>query len=102
MVCQGDPRCNWRGWCAYTPVPYPDPADRALNIGFGYTFGSLSGGKESELAHAFGVIFSSARKFRVITILQVWFPILRRTVRTFSQYGDAMLIVVVFSNNTLN
>ncbi|THH28022.1 hypothetical protein EUX98_g6156, partial [Antrodiella citrinella] len=46
--------------------------------GFGYAFNSLSGGKESELAHAFGVMFSTARKFRVITILQVWFPILRK------------------------
>ena len=49
--------------------------------GFGYAFDSLSGGKESELAQAFGVIFSTARKFRVMTILQVWFPVLRRFVR---------------------
>jgi hypothetical protein len=35
---------------------------------------------ENELARAFGIIFSTARKFRAITILQVWFPFLRRFV----------------------
>ncbi|KAH8818978.1 cytochrome P450 [Flagelloscypha sp. PMI_526] len=58
--------------------------------GFGYNFDSLphpeeldasgkrEGKKDSELAKAFSVIFSSARKFRAMTILQVWFPFLRR------------------------
>ncbi|KZT67097.1 cytochrome P450 [Daedalea quercina L-15889] len=54
--------------------------------GFGYRFSSLASTvkddekveKENELARAFGVIFSSARKFRVMTILQAWFPALRR------------------------
>ncbi|KAM5533414.1 hypothetical protein V8D89_012964 [Ganoderma adspersum] len=51
--------------------------------GFGYPFHSLEAAaerrdEESELARAFGVIFSTARKFRVMTILQVWFPVLRR------------------------
>ncbi|KAJ7134340.1 cytochrome P450 [Mycena epipterygia] len=45
--------------------------------GFGYHFNSLTD-DHNELAHAFGVIFSTARKFRVMTILQVWFPFLRR------------------------
>ncbi|KAJ7081387.1 cytochrome P450 [Mycena belliarum] len=45
--------------------------------GFGYHFNSLTGASD-ELAHAFGVIFSTARRFRVMTILQVWFPFLRR------------------------
>ncbi|KAJ7695716.1 cytochrome P450 [Mycena rosella] len=45
--------------------------------GFGYHFNSLTD-DNNELAHAFGVIFSTARKFRVMTILQVWFPFLRR------------------------
>ncbi|KAJ6620746.1 cytochrome P450 [Mycena sp. CBHHK59/15] len=45
--------------------------------GFGYHFNSLTDGN-NELARAFGVIFSTARKFRVMTILQVWFPFLRR------------------------
>ncbi|KAJ7175393.1 cytochrome P450 [Mycena filopes] len=45
--------------------------------GFGYHFNSLAD-DENELAQAFGVIFSTARKFRVMTILQVWFPFLRR------------------------
>ena len=53
--------------------------------GFGYTFNSLEAAaerrdSESELAQAFGVIFGTARKFRVMTILQVWFPVLRRFV----------------------
>ncbi|KAF8208593.1 cytochrome P450 [Mycena galopus ATCC 62051] len=45
--------------------------------GFGYRFNSLTD-DNNELAQAFGVIFSTARKFRVMTILQVWFPFLRR------------------------
>ncbi|KDR82630.1 hypothetical protein GALMADRAFT_220617 [Galerina marginata CBS 339.88] len=45
--------------------------------GFGYAFNALTD-DSNELARAFGVIFSTARKFRVMTILQVWFPILRR------------------------
>ncbi|KAJ3559311.1 hypothetical protein NM688_g418 [Phlebia brevispora] len=54
--------------------------------GFGYTFNSLTSAaaghaEESELATAFAIIFDSARKFRVMTILQVWFPILRRLRR---------------------
>ncbi len=54
--------------------------------GFGYVFNSLNSlhdptVEQNELARAFGVIFSTARKFRVITILQVWFPILRKFVR---------------------
>ena len=57
--------------------------------GFGYTFRSLEAAaerreEESELARAFGVIFGTARKFRVITVLQVWFPVLRRFVRISS------------------
>lgn len=47
--------------------------------GFGYHFDSLSSrGNTNELAQAFSIIFSTARKFRLVTILQVWFPILRR------------------------
>lgn len=60
--------------------------------GFGYDFDSLPlpedldetgkrrDKKENELARAFSVIFSTARKFRAMTILQVWFPFLRRFV----------------------
>ena len=58
--------------------------------GFGYHVDSLAaaagkGGEkagkgENELARAFGVIFTSARQFRVMTILQAWFPELRRFV----------------------
>ncbi|THV03802.1 cytochrome P450 [Dendrothele bispora CBS 962.96] len=45
--------------------------------GFGYHFDSLSQSSD-ELADAFSIIFSTARKFRVMTILQVWFPFFRR------------------------
>ncbi|KAK7469446.1 hypothetical protein VKT23_003917 [Stygiomarasmius scandens] len=45
--------------------------------GFGYHFNSLSQSSD-ELADAFSIIFSTARKFRVMTILQVWFPFFRR------------------------
>ena len=53
--------------------------------GCGYHFNSRETAAErredeSELAHAFGIIFSTARKFRVMTILQVWFPVLRTFV----------------------
>ncbi|ETW81977.1 cytochrome P450 monooxygenase 83 [Heterobasidion irregulare TC 32-1] len=68
--------------------------------GFGYRFASLASATkrlvdadnhavttadgdsdgDSELAAAFGVIFSTARRFRVMTVLQVWFPLLRRFV----------------------
>ncbi|KAF7357654.1 Cytochrome P450 [Mycena sanguinolenta] len=46
-------------------------------VRFGYHFNALTD-DNNELAQAFGVIFSTARKFRVMTILQVWFPFLRR------------------------
>ncbi|KAJ7202836.1 cytochrome P450 [Mycena pura] len=45
--------------------------------GFGYHFNSLTD-DNNELARAFSVIFSTARKFRVMTVLQVWFPFLRK------------------------
>ena len=53
--------------------------------GFGYAFNSLEAAaerreNESELARAFAVIFATARKFRVMTVLQVWFPVLRNFV----------------------
>ncbi|CDO70484.1 hypothetical protein BN946_scf184569.g27 [Trametes cinnabarina] len=63
--------------------------------GFGYHFQSLDGAaehreNESELAQAFGVIFSTARKFRVMTILQVWFPVLRHFRTENSAMRQAM------------
>ncbi|KAL4249283.1 Cytochrome P450 monooxygenase [Abortiporus biennis] len=49
--------------------------------GFGYKFNSLQvsseNENENELAKAFGIIFSTARSFRVWTILMVWVPFLR-------------------------
>jgi hypothetical protein len=51
--------------------------------GFGYSFNSLTSDSDA-LANAFAVIFSTARKFRVMTILQVWFPILRKFASFFS------------------
>ncbi|KAH8114681.1 cytochrome P450 [Phellopilus nigrolimitatus] len=44
--------------------------------GFGYAFNSLTD-ESNELALAFASVFSTARKFRVMTVLQAWFPILR-------------------------
>ena len=63
-------------------------ADR-VDAGIGYRFDSLTTAasgraEESELAVAFSVIFASARQFRVMTILQVWFPVLRIFVRSVS------------------
>ena len=60
--------------------------------GFGYAFNALEAAaerreSESELARAFGVIFGTARKFRVMTILQVWFPVLRAFVSVFALSG---------------
>ncbi|KAF7297700.1 Cytochrome P450 [Mycena kentingensis (nom. inval.)] len=46
--------------------------------GFGYHFNALTDDHRDELAQAFADIFSTARKFRVMTILQAWFPVLRR------------------------
>jgi len=67
--------------------------------GFGYEFHSLAsaakrgeekeGESENELARAFGVIFSAARKFRVITVLQAWFPGLRRLSRESAAQREA-------------
>ncbi|KAH9941609.1 cytochrome P450 [Epithele typhae] len=62
--------------------------------GFGYHFGALESaaerrGDESELARAYGVIFGTARKFRVMTILQVWFPFLRHFRRENSATQQA-------------
>ncbi|KAI6027555.1 cytochrome P450, partial [Pisolithus microcarpus] len=45
--------------------------------GFGYQFNALSG-KNDELADAYHLIFSTARKLAVRTILETWIPLLRR------------------------
>jgi hypothetical protein len=63
-----------------TPLPTSLHTPNPVYTGFGYTFDSLVD-DSNELANAFSVIFSTARKFRVITILQVWFPFLRKFVR---------------------
>jgi cytochrome P450 len=48
--------------------------------GFGYSFDALTNPDPDadELAAAFATIFSSARKLRLITVFQAWFPVLRR------------------------
>jgi hypothetical protein len=43
--------------------------------GFGYTFDALVD-DQNDLAAAFAEVFSAARKFRFITVLQAWFPLL--------------------------
>ncbi|OCH91130.1 cytochrome P450 [Obba rivulosa] len=55
--------------------------------GFGYQFSSLAAAArsdqgegtqaENELARAFAVIFDAAHQFHIMTILRIWFPILR-------------------------
>ncbi|KZP19241.1 cytochrome P450 [Athelia psychrophila] len=61
--------------------------------GFGYEFNALApraeGEAGDELAEAFATIFSTARKFRIMTILQVWFPLLRRFRRNNKTMADA-------------
>ena len=56
--------------------------------GFGYAFNSLTD-ESNELALAFAAVFTTARKFRVMTILQAWFPILRGFVSPFFQLALA-------------
>ncbi|KAI9443070.1 cytochrome P450 [Lactarius indigo] len=55
--------------------------------GFGYSFHSLptpdtdpynANRPESELARAFGAIFSTSHSFSVLSVLAIWFPFLRR------------------------
>ncbi|KAI0034622.1 cytochrome P450 [Vararia minispora EC-137] len=58
------------------------------SAGFGYTFNALAQphpsdpingpAPDNELASAFAVIFETARKFRVLSVFQSWFPLLRR------------------------
>lgn len=74
--------------------------------GFGYHFNALSagdgGGKENELAEAFGVIFGTARKFRVMTILQVWFPVLRRFVSSECNFSRVARVLKQWDEGTDN
>ena len=71
-------------------TPLPLIVSSLLNHlpGFGYTFNALQSVAsdtpiENELADAFNIIFSTARKFRVITVLQAWFPFLRPFVSSW-------------------
>ncbi|KZT09092.1 cytochrome P450 [Laetiporus sulphureus 93-53] len=62
--------------------------------GFGYHFNSVATAArgtrdESELARAFGIIFDSARKFRTLTILQAWFPVLSKFRRNSAVEREA-------------
>ncbi|KAF8895305.1 cytochrome P450 [Infundibulicybe gibba] len=101
-------------WACLTPrschTPAPTRVDALAHLaratldviglaGFGYTFGcldTLAYAQEeeehaNELANAFAVIFSTARQFRVFTILQVWFPCLdRRNSKTMLQAQATM------------
>ncbi|KAG6336263.1 hypothetical protein ID866_2817 [Astraeus odoratus] len=45
--------------------------------GFGYQFNALAG-KNDELANAYDLIFNTARKLALRTILEVWIPLLRK------------------------
>jgi len=61
--------------------------------GFGYAFDALVD-DQNVLAAAFAEVFSAARKFRVIMVLQAWFPILHYFVSTHARLsgdgGDVM------------
>ncbi|KAF8489400.1 cytochrome P450 [Gautieria morchelliformis] len=68
--------------------------------GFGYTFDALVD-DQNDLATAFAEVFSAARKFRFVTVLQAWFPILHyfhakrnsidRSLRTMHQIGTELI-----------
>ncbi|KAF9485887.1 cytochrome P450 [Pholiota conissans] len=62
--------------------------------GFGYRFAALTDDMD-ELARAFGVVFSTARRFRVMTILQVWFPVLRRFVSISEIFCSLFLAISI-------
>ena len=72
--------------------------------GFGYAFNSLAD-DQNDLATAFAEVFSAARKFRFITVLQAWFPILRYLVSVavglrfvcFRRAGDAFCVVIMWA-----
>ncbi|KII86568.1 hypothetical protein PLICRDRAFT_113427 [Plicaturopsis crispa FD-325 SS-3] len=89
-------RDTWLKMAQETPAPRVDALSwlsrATLDIiglaGFGYTFNSLAN-EDNELANAFSVIFSTARKFRVMTILQVWFPFLRKFRRNTDTMNKA-------------
>ncbi|KAF7299325.1 Cytochrome P450 [Mycena indigotica] len=71
----GSTRIDVLSWLARATL------DAVGEAGFGYAFHALSTNEEDEqdeLARAFADIFATARRFRVMTILQAWFPILRR------------------------
>ena len=79
------PRLTPFRYPCYRPETMRATLDVIGEAGFGYAFNALEAAaerreSESELARAFGVIFGTARKFRVMTILQVWFPVLRAFV----------------------
>jgi len=46
------------------------------DVGFGYHFNTLAGGND-ELANAYHLIFTTARKLALRTILETWIPLLR-------------------------
>lgn len=67
--------------------------------GFGYSFHSLpppgkdphsSDESENELARAFAAVFSTGRPFGILNVLYVWFPFLRRFVRSFPFFFGRM------------
>ncbi|KAH0832234.1 hypothetical protein J3R83DRAFT_13208 [Lanmaoa asiatica] len=53
--------------------------------GFGYHFSALSG-ESDELADAYQLIFTTAKKFQLRTILETWIPLLRK----FRTHSEAM------------
>ncbi|KAI0313701.1 cytochrome P450 [Amylostereum chailletii] len=66
--------------------------------GFGYAFNALDSPdsafeSNTELYAAFATIFATARKFRVLSVLQSWFPLLRRYQPNGKSMADAQATI---------
>lgn len=59
--------------------------------GFGYAFDALVD-DQNILANAFAELFTAARRFRFITVLQAWFPILHHFVSTST--GSSFIFIL--------
>jgi hypothetical protein len=59
------------------------------NSGFGYHFNALSG-QSDELANAYQLIFTTAKKLQLRTILETWVPLLRKFVRHARLFNPAV------------
>ncbi len=72
-------------------------------LGFGYALNALpppgaephsTDKSENDLARAFSIIFSTQHQFRILDILAVWFPFLKRFVRTTFSTEIALRVLI--------